>query len=143
MKKLTEGKNCDNSVIVCIKSKLKLKQWLFDKKLMLQVLDEIFMDPLSEDDVEDLLEEDYSDSDEYSPELDEEVPNEVTDARNEPVSSTSNQSFGFHRTDRSIEIADQTFYLTQSQYTDAGPTSLSADPITPGAWQGSHWSANF
>ena len=42
-----------------------------------------------------------------------------------------------------IEVADQTFYLTQSQYTDNGPTSLNADPITPGAWQGSHWSANF
>ena len=41
-----------------------------------------------------------------------------------------------------IEVADQTFYLTQSQYTDTGPTSPSADPITPGAWQGSHWSAN-
>ena len=42
-----------------------------------------------------------------------------------------------------IEVADQTFYLTQSQYTDTGPTSPSADPITPGAWQGSHWSAIF
>ena len=42
-----------------------------------------------------------------------------------------------------IEAADRTFYLTQSQYTDTGPTSPSADPITPGAWQGSHWSANF
>ena len=42
-----------------------------------------------------------------------------------------------------IEVADQTFYFTQSQYTDTGPTSPSADPITPGAWQGSHWSANF
>ena len=42
-----------------------------------------------------------------------------------------------------IEVADQTFYLTHSQYTDTGPTSPSADPITPGAWQGSHWSANF
>ena len=42
-----------------------------------------------------------------------------------------------------IEAADQTFYLTQSQYTDTGPTSPSADSITPGAWQGSHWSANF
>ena len=40
------------------------------------------------------------------------------------------------------EVADQTFYLTQSQCTDTGPTSPSADPITPGAWQGSHWSAN-
>ena len=42
-----------------------------------------------------------------------------------------------------IEVADPTFYLTQSQYTDTGPTSPSADPITPGAWQGSHCSANF
>ena len=42
-----------------------------------------------------------------------------------------------------IEVADQTFYLTQSQYTDTGLTSPRADPITPGAWQGSHWSANF
>ena len=42
-----------------------------------------------------------------------------------------------------IEVAHQTFYLTQSQYTDIGPTSPSTDPITPGAWQGSHWSANF
>ena len=41
------------------------------------------------------------------------------------------------------EVADQTFYLTQSQYTDSGPTSPSTDPIPPGAWQGSHWSANF
>ena len=41
------------------------------------------------------------------------------------------------------EVADQTFYLTQSQYTDTGPNSPSADPIKPGAWQGSHWSANF
>ena len=42
-----------------------------------------------------------------------------------------------------IEVTDQTFYLTQSQYTDTGPTSPSTDPIMPGAWQGSHWSANF
>ena len=41
-----------------------------------------------------------------------------------------------------IEVADQTFHLTQSQYTDTGPTSPTAEPITPGAWQGSHWSAN-
>ena len=31
------------------------------------------------------------------------------------------------------EVANQTFYLTQSQYTDTGPTSPSADPIMPGA----------
>ena len=42
-----------------------------------------------------------------------------------------------------IEVADPTFYLTQSQYIDTGPTSPSADPITPGAWQGNQWSANF
>ena len=42
-----------------------------------------------------------------------------------------------------IEVADPKFYLTQSQYTDTGPTSPSADPIMSGAWQGSHWSANF
>ena len=42
-----------------------------------------------------------------------------------------------------IEVANQTFHLTQSQYTATGLTSPSADPITPGAWQGSHWSVNF
>ena len=42
-----------------------------------------------------------------------------------------------------IEAADSTFYLTQSQCTETGPTSPSADPITPGAGPGSHWSANF
>ena len=41
------------------------------------------------------------------------------------------------------EVADQTFHLTQSQYTDTEPTSPSTDPITPCTWQGSHWSANF
>ena len=41
-----------------------------------------------------------------------------------------------------IEVADQTFYLIQSQYTDTGLTSPSADP-TPGAWKGRHWSASF
>ena len=42
-----------------------------------------------------------------------------------------------------IEVADPTVYLTQAQYTDTLPTSPSAHPITPGAWQGSHWSASF
>ena len=41
------------------------------------------------------------------------------------------------------EVADQTFHLTQSLYTDTGPTSPSTDPNAPGAWQGSRWSANF
>ena len=46
-----------------------------------------------------------------------------------------------------IEVADQTFHLTQSQYTDTGPTSPSTDPILPGRLAGeplecqflSHW----
>ena len=38
-----------------------------------------------------------------------------------------------------IEIEDQTCYLTQSQCTNTRPTSPSADPILPDAWQGSHW----
>ena len=42
-----------------------------------------------------------------------------------------------------IEAEDQTFYLTQSQYTNTGPTSPSADPRTPEAWEGSHRSANI
>ena len=41
------------------------------------------------------------------------------------------------------EAADHTYYLTQPQYTDTGTTSPSAHSITPGNWQGSHWSANF
>ena len=39
------------------------------------------------------------------------------------------------------KVADQTFYLTQSLYTDTGPTSPIADPITSGTLQGSHLSA--
>ena len=42
-----------------------------------------------------------------------------------------------------IEVADQTIYLTKSQYTDTGPTCPSTDLLTPGTWQGGHWSANF
>ena len=41
------------------------------------------------------------------------------------------------------EVAHQTFFRTQTPYTDTRPTSPSTDPITPGTWQGSHWSANF
>ena len=37
------------------------------------------------------------------------------------------------------EAADQTFYLTQSQYTDTRPTIPSANPLTPDAWQSSHY----
>ena len=35
-----------------------------------------------------------------------------------------------------IEAADQTFHLNRSHDTDTGSTSPSADPITPGVWQG-------
>ena len=42
-----------------------------------------------------------------------------------------------------IEVADQTFHLTQSQYTDTGPTGPRAEPISPGVWQGIHCSTYF
>ena len=42
-----------------------------------------------------------------------------------------------------IEMTYQTFFLTQSQCTRTGPTSPRAEPFIPGAWQGSHLSANF
>ena len=42
-----------------------------------------------------------------------------------------------------IEVADQTFCLTQSQYTYTGPNNPSADPVTPGVWQGSQWNTNL
>ena len=41
------------------------------------------------------------------------------------------------------ELADQTFYLTQSQTTDTWPTSHNTDPITPSARQSSHWMTSF
>ena len=41
------------------------------------------------------------------------------------------------------DVADQTFHLIQSQYTDTGPTSHSTDPIAPGAWQSRHWECQF
>ena len=42
-----------------------------------------------------------------------------------------------------IKVAGPTFHLTQSQYTDTGPTSPSAALPMPGAWQGIHWSASY
>ena len=42
-----------------------------------------------------------------------------------------------------IKAVDLTYNLTQSQYSDTGPTSPSADPITLRAWQGNHWNAIF
>ena len=42
-----------------------------------------------------------------------------------------------------IEVAYQTFHLTQSQYTDTGPASPSADLIKRGVIQGSHWSTKL
>ena len=35
-----------------------------------------------------------------------------------------------------IEVADQTYYLTQPQYTGTGPTSPSADPYNTGRLAG-------
>ena len=52
-------------------------------------------------------------------------------------------SYNFTCCHTEIQVADPTFHLIQSQYTDTGPTSPSTDPITSGAWQGNHLSANF
>ena len=41
------------------------------------------------------------------------------------------------------KVVDQTFNLTQSQFTATIPTSSGADPVTPGAWQGNHWKNKF
>ena len=41
------------------------------------------------------------------------------------------------------EVAGQTLYLAQSQYTDTEQASPSTEPKTPGAWQGSHRTTNF
>ena len=41
------------------------------------------------------------------------------------------------------QVAHQTCYLIQSHHTDTGPTSPSADLVTLGTWQSSHWTANF
>ena len=53
------------------------------------------------------------------------------------------QIYNFTCCHTEIEVTDQTVYLTQSQYTDTGPTSPSTDPMMPGAWQVTNWSANF
>ena len=52
-------------------------------------------------------------------------------------------SDNFMHSHTDIEVADQTFHLTQSQYIDTRPTSPSTDPIMSGAWQGKYWSANY
>ena len=55
--------------------------------------------------------------------------------RHESVSQGRICSDNFTCCHTEIEFSDPTFHLTQSQYTDTGPTSPSTDPITPGAWQ--------
>ena len=67
----------------------------------------------------------------------------LTSQQHDSVSQGRICSDNFTSCHTEIEVADPTFYLTESKYTDTGPTSPSADPIMPGAWQGSHWSANF
>ena len=67
----------------------------------------------------------------------------LTSQQHASVSQGRSCSDNFTCCHTEIEATDQTFYLTQSQYTDTGPTSPSADPTTPGTWQGSHWSAKF
>ena len=67
----------------------------------------------------------------------------LTSQQHDSVSQVRICSGNFTCCHTEIEATDETFHLTQSQYTDTGPTSPSTDPITPGARQGSHWSANF
>ena len=67
----------------------------------------------------------------------------LTSQQHESVSQGRICSDKFTCCHTEIEVADQTFHLTQPQYTDTGPTSPGSDPITPGAWQGSHRSASF
>ena len=40
------------------------------------------------------------------------------------------------KTDTPVATLPDAWRYSRSQYTDTGPTSPSADPITPGAWQG-------
>ena len=42
-----------------------------------------------------------------------------------------------------IEDTDENFSLIQSQYSDTGPTSPSADPIMLGAWHGGHFLSHW
>ena len=67
----------------------------------------------------------------------------LTSQQHESVSQGRICSDNFTSCHTEIEAAEQIFHLTQSQYTDTRPASPSTDPITPGAWQSSHWSAKF
>ena len=67
----------------------------------------------------------------------------LTSQQHASVSQGRICSYKFTCCHAEIEVADPTFNVTQSQHTDIGPTTPSTDPITPGAWQVSHWSANF
>ena len=67
-----------------------------------------------------------------------------TDCSHRPVylrDGSAQTSFSCCHTE--TEVADHAFYLTQSQCADTWPTSPSTDTTTPGARQGSHWSAKF
>ena len=69
----------------------------------------------------------------------------LTSQQHESVSQgriCSRQNCACRHTER--DVADQTCYLTQSQYTETRQTSPSARAsIKPGAWQGGHWSTNY
>ena len=67
----------------------------------------------------------------------------LTSQQNASVSQGRTCFDNFTSCHMKTDDANQTLYLTQSQYTGTGPTSPSSDPITPGAWQGNHWSAKF
>ena len=67
----------------------------------------------------------------------------LTSQQHESVSQGRICSDNFTCCHTQIKVSDPTFHLTQSQYTDTGPTSPGTDPIKPSAGQGSHWSAKF
>ena len=61
----------------------------------------------------------------------------ITSQQHASVSQARICSDNFMCCHTEIEAAHQTFHLTQSQYTDTGPASPSADPIAPGTWSSS------
>ena len=74
---------------------------------------------------------------ERKPEYPEKMPNDalkfvgcLTSHHHASVSQGRICSDNFTCCHTEIEVADQTFHLTQSQYTDTGPTSPNTDPTT-------------
>ena len=67
-----------------------------------------------------------------SPALEEGFVGCLTSQQHSSASQGRICSDNFTRCHTETEVADQTFHLTQPQYTDTGPASPSPDPTTPG-----------